>query len=230
MNVSTIRVRFAAASWLIVIPSTRETSRIPSSGRPPSRRAATRARRLEVAARCRPSRRRAAARARATATGDREAREAAPPSRRSRRPCSAASPPPSTRSTGSSASRSSSTARAQLLERDAVVGELGEQAQASLALLAVEAVEQALGLEVDLAHLAGRIHPLHTIRSWTAKRVELPIFELPLVLLPGELLPLHIFEERYKRMIDHCLEQGEPFGVVFRDSEGAPGGSAARRG
>ena len=50
--------------------------------------------------------------------------------------------------------------------------------------------------------------------------VELPIFELPLVLLPGELLPLHIFEERYKRMIDRCLEQGEPFGVVFRDTEG----------
>ena len=50
--------------------------------------------------------------------------------------------------------------------------------------------------------------------------VELPIFELPLVLLPGELLPLHIFEERYKRMIGRCLEDGEPFGVVFRDSEG----------
>ena len=50
--------------------------------------------------------------------------------------------------------------------------------------------------------------------------VELPIFELPLVLLPGELLPLHIFEERYKRMIDRCLEQGEPFGIVFRDDEG----------
>jgi Lon protease-like protein len=50
--------------------------------------------------------------------------------------------------------------------------------------------------------------------------LELPIFELPLVLLPGELLPLHIFEERYKRMIDRCLDQGEPFGIVFRDSEG----------
>jgi Lon protease-like protein len=50
--------------------------------------------------------------------------------------------------------------------------------------------------------------------------VELPIFELPLVLLPGELLPLHIFEERYKRMIARCLEQGEPFGIVFRDEEG----------
>jgi Lon protease-like protein len=50
--------------------------------------------------------------------------------------------------------------------------------------------------------------------------VELPIFELPLVLLPGELLPLHIFEERYKRMIGRCLEEGEPFGVVFRDGDG----------
>jgi Lon protease-like protein len=48
---------------------------------------------------------------------------------------------------------------------------------------------------------------------------ELPIFELPLVLLPGELLPLHIFEERYKRMIDRCIDEGEPFGVVFRDDE-----------
>lgn len=50
--------------------------------------------------------------------------------------------------------------------------------------------------------------------------VELPIFELPLALLPGELLPLHIFEDRYKRMIGRCLERGEPFGIVFRDAEG----------
>jgi Lon protease-like protein len=41
------------------------------------------------------------------------------------------------------------------------------------------------------------------------------------VLLPGELIPLHIFEERYKRMIGRCLEEGEPFGVVLRDSDGA---------
>src|SRR6266480_5758560 len=50
--------------------------------------------------------------------------------------------------------------------------------------------------------------------------VELPIFELPVVILPGELLPLHIFEERYQRMIGHCLEAAEPFGIVFRDEEG----------
>lgn len=49
--------------------------------------------------------------------------------------------------------------------------------------------------------------------------MELPIFELPVVLLPGELLPLHIFEDRYKRMVAHCLEDGEPFGIVFNDSE-----------
>jgi Lon protease-like protein len=49
--------------------------------------------------------------------------------------------------------------------------------------------------------------------------VELPIFELPVVLLPGELLPLHIFEDRYKRMIAQCLDGGEPFGIVFNDEE-----------
>ena len=48
----------------------------------------------------------------------------------------------------------------------------------------------------------------------------MPIFELPVVILPGELVPLHIFEDRYKRMIGHCLEAEEPFGIVFRDEEG----------
>ena len=51
--------------------------------------------------------------------------------------------------------------------------------------------------------------------------LELPIFELPLVLLPGEQLPLHIFEDRYKRMVGTALEQDEPFGIVLRDDEGA---------
>ena len=49
---------------------------------------------------------------------------------------------------------------------------------------------------------------------------ELPIFELPIVLLPGELVPLHIFEERYKRMIGRSLEGDEPIGIVFRDDTG----------
>jgi Lon protease-like protein len=51
--------------------------------------------------------------------------------------------------------------------------------------------------------------------------VELPIFELPLVLLPGEKVPLHIFEDRYKRMVGTAIEQEEPFGIVLRDDDGA---------
>jgi Lon protease-like protein len=58
------------------------------------------------------------------------------------------------------------------------------------------------------------------MRSMAGEGTELPIFELPVVILPGELLPLHIFEERYLRMIGHCLETAEPFGIVFRDDEG----------
>jgi Lon protease-like protein len=44
---------------------------------------------------------------------------------------------------------------------------------------------------------------------------RLPLFPLNLVLFPGQDLPLHIFEERYKDMIRECLEQDSPFGVVL---------------
>jgi len=45
----------------------------------------------------------------------------------------------------------------------------------------------------------------------------IPLFPLGLVLLPHMDLPLHIFEDRYKIMINACLESGQPFGVVFFD-------------
>jgi Lon protease-like protein len=44
---------------------------------------------------------------------------------------------------------------------------------------------------------------------------NLPLFPLNTVLFPGMVLPLHIFEERYKLMINRCLEQERPFGVVL---------------
>jgi Lon protease-like protein len=50
---------------------------------------------------------------------------------------------------------------------------------------------------------------------------ELPIFELPVVLLPGERIPLHIFEDRYKRMVGQAVDQDEPFGIVLHDDDGA---------
>jgi len=45
----------------------------------------------------------------------------------------------------------------------------------------------------------------------------IPLFPLGLVLLPHMELPLHIFEERYKTMINTCLEDGQAFGIVFFD-------------
>jgi len=42
-----------------------------------------------------------------------------------------------------------------------------------------------------------------------------PLFPLGLVLLPGEVVPLHIFEERYKLMIGECLEEEREFGIVW---------------
>lgn len=50
-----------------------------------------------------------------------------------------------------------------------------------------------------------------------AKRT--PLFPLGLVLLPGMLMPLHIFEERYKQMISECLAENTPFGIVWFDGQ-----------
>jgi Lon protease-like protein len=44
---------------------------------------------------------------------------------------------------------------------------------------------------------------------------ELPIFPLSLVLFPGALVPLHIFEERYKEMINDCLAADKLFGITY---------------
>ncbi len=45
--------------------------------------------------------------------------------------------------------------------------------------------------------------------------VELPLFPLNTVLFPGQVLPLRIFEERYRLMIRRCLAEDLPFGVVL---------------
>src|SRR4028118_1046801 len=38
--------------------------------------------------------------------------------------------------------------------------------------------------------------------------------------MPGAPLPLHIFEDRYKQMVNECLEQESEFGMVFADESG----------
>jgi len=49
---------------------------------------------------------------------------------------------------------------------------------------------------------------------------EFPLFPLGMVALPGELIPLHIFEERYKTMIDECIGSEREFGIVWMSDDG----------
>jgi ATP-dependent Lon protease len=44
---------------------------------------------------------------------------------------------------------------------------------------------------------------------------RISLFPLNVVLFPGELLPLHIFEPRYRRMVRECLDEKAPFGMLL---------------
>jgi Lon protease-like protein len=48
---------------------------------------------------------------------------------------------------------------------------------------------------------------------------DIPLFPLGVVLFPGLPVPLHIFEERYKQMINECLEKEWVFGIVYYTGE-----------
>jgi len=49
---------------------------------------------------------------------------------------------------------------------------------------------------------------------------EFPLFPLDLVALPSEAVPLHVFEERYKTMMEECLASGGEFGIVWLGDDG----------
>jgi Lon protease-like protein len=51
-------------------------------------------------------------------------------------------------------------------------------------------------------------------------RESFPLFPLGIVLLPTEIVPLHIFEERYKLMIGECVEDETEFGIVWLGDDG----------
>jgi ATP-dependent Lon protease len=54
---------------------------------------------------------------------------------------------------------------------------------------------------------------------------RIPLFPLNIVLFPGQAMPLHIFEPRYRQMTRECLDAQAPFGLIFMDS-----GKLARTG
>lgn len=52
---------------------------------------------------------------------------------------------------------------------------------------------------------------------------RIPLFPLNVVLLPGAILPLHIFEPRYRRMVRDCLQSKGEFGVLLAIPTGVAG-------
>jgi Lon protease-like protein len=50
---------------------------------------------------------------------------------------------------------------------------------------------------------------------------ELGLFPLAIVLVPTERIPLHIFEPRYRELIDECVENDTEFGLVLATGDGA---------
>ena len=50
---------------------------------------------------------------------------------------------------------------------------------------------------------------------------EIGLFPLGAVLVPGELMPLHIFEDRYQQLIADCEQGGQEFALLFADDDGA---------
>ena len=57
-------------------------------------------------------------------------------------------------------------------------------------------------------------------------QLSLPLFPLNTVLFPGQVLPLHVFEPRYRQMIATCIEKGSPFGVALIQDGEEVGGPA----
>lgn len=60
--------------------------------------------------------------------------------------------------------------------------------------------------------------------------VPLPMFPLGTVLFPHAVLPLHVFEERYRALVADCLRTGPEFGVVLIERGSEVGGGDARFG
>ena len=49
--------------------------------------------------------------------------------------------------------------------------------------------------------------------------ITLPLFPLQLFPLPGELVPLHIFEPRYRQLLDDAREPGFKFGILLQHKD-----------
>lgn len=90
-----------------------------------------------------------------------------------------------------------------------------------------------MNLSSESISIALSLAPLYTLSKISQKGYimppeerELPLFPLNTVLFPGGSLPIQIFEDRYKLMLDHCLEADSRFGLVFIKSGSEVGAPA----
>src|ERR1700735_1313626 len=61
-------------------------------------------------------------------------------------------------------------------------------------------------------------------------RRRLPMFPLGTVLFPHAVIPLHVFEPRYRTLMQHCLDADRRFGVVLIERGSEVGGGDQRAG
>ena len=52
-----------------------------------------------------------------------------------------------------------------------------------------------------------------------AEKVRIPVFPLGIVLFPESQVPLHIFEDRYKKLINEVVKQGAEFGINYVEDD-----------
>ncbi len=80
-----------------------------------------------------------------------------------------------------------------------------------------------------MAPLGGGLLVSLSLEYEVAVQDEIDLFPLNIVLFPGSWIPLHIFEERYKQLIQQCRETREVFGVnLLQGSELSTIGCTAR--
>jgi Lon protease-like protein len=79
-------------------------------------------------------------------------------------------------------------------------------------------------------HASGRRLVRPDVQEWDMadEPVALPMFPLSIVLFPGGILPLHVFEPRYRQMTMDCLAAGREFGVVLISRGSEVGGGDER--
>ena len=49
--------------------------------------------------------------------------------------------------------------------------------------------------------------------------LKIPLFPISVSILPQEFMPLHIFEDRYRKMVSDALKNKSQFGIVYKENE-----------